>query len=149
MQQNQIHRPLLRSTPALASIPAPLTQLSAAWNRGYPAPALAQPLPIMCTSEVCVRVDLADLRMAAQVKASRSRHRDALQGIILTAVYLKHNDPIHKAVEVIRDQRLDGRKPSKEGQKGGLQLLDFLPQKDAQVSLSRCNCRLPLIQIIR
>lgn len=87
--------------------------------------------------------------MAAQVKASRSRHRDALQGIILTAVYLKHNDPIHKAVEVIRDQRLDGRKPSKEGQKGGLQLLDFLPQKDAQVSLSRCNCRLPLIQIIR
>ncbi len=74
--------------------------------------------------------------MAAQVKASRSGHKDALQGIILTAVYFKHNGAIHKAVEVIKDQRLDGRKPSKEGQKGGgLQLLDFLPPENAQVSL--------------
>ncbi len=66
----------------------------------------------------------------ATPSSSVEKHRKALQGIILTAVYCKHNAAIHKAVEVIREQKLD----EKDRQKGGKQSLDFLPSKNAQVS---------------
>ncbi len=68
-----------------------------------------------------------------KVKFERSKHRDTLQSTILTAVYCKHDTAITKAVEVIRKQRLDGRKPSKEGLNRGPQLLDFLPPNKTQV----------------
>ncbi len=76
---------------------------------------------------------MATATRSSQVKAERSKHRDALHSTILTAVYCKHDTAINKAVEVIRKQSLHGRKPSKEGKKNGLQLLDFLPPGDSQV----------------
>ena len=66
----------------------------------------------------------------ATPSSSVEKHIKALQDIILTAVYCKHNDAIHKAVEVIREQKLD----EKDRQKGGKQSLDFLPSKNAQVN---------------
>ncbi len=74
--------------------------------------------------------DLTDSTMATPSFISVDKHRNVLQGIILTAVYCKHNTAIHRAVEVIREQKLD----EKDKQKGGKQSLDFLPSKHAQVS---------------
>ena len=65
---------------------------------------------------------------------NRDGHRNTLHTLILTAVYNKHHGAVRRALEVIREQKLDEKK-SKDGQRDGKQILDFLPQKKAPVGL--------------
>ena len=70
----------------------------------------------------------------AQATPNKDGHRNTLHTLILTAVYNKHHEAVRRALEVIRDQKLDEKKLSKDGERDGKQILDYLPQKNAQVS---------------